>query len=73
MSSETFIYYITTWCHIPEDHDLNLHRRKNLTARNVETCRTPCMRDQPIEQPSPSDDKAEEQGQTSIIQWDLNP
>jgi len=27
------ISYITTWCHNPEDHDLNRHRFENLRSQ----------------------------------------
>jgi len=36
-SSETFISYITTWHHSPEDRDLNFHRRENLKSRKNST------------------------------------
>jgi hypothetical protein len=32
-SSETLVsYHITTWCHIPQDNDLNLHCHNNLKS-----------------------------------------
>jgi hypothetical protein len=32
-SSKTLVsYHITTWCHNPEDHDLNIHHCENLKS-----------------------------------------
>jgi hypothetical protein len=34
-SSETYVSYIITQHHNPEELDLNLHRRENLKPRNI--------------------------------------